>query len=111
MHRSLAQGLPALSDDAELVIYRVAQESLTNVIRHARAERAYVSLETDERAVWLLVGDDGIGLEAGVSEAAQGGIRGMRERALLIGARLEFGRSAVGGAEVRLRVPIAPNRG
>jgi two-component system sensor histidine kinase UhpB len=111
VHRSLGQALPALSDDAELVIYRVAQESLTNVIRHAEAERAYVSLEADEGAVWLLVGDDGVGLPAGASEAAEGGIRGMRERALLIGARLEFGRAVSGGNEVRLRVPIATNRG
>ena len=76
VHRSLAQPLPALSDDAELVIYRVAQESLTNVIRHAGAERAYVSLEADERAVWLLVRDDGVGLPAG----RVGGRRGRHPR-------------------------------
>ncbi len=95
--------LPRLDPDVELVVYRVAQESLTNVVRHAQASEAQVGLGTDGRDVVLTVGDDGVGLRAG--SEANGGLRLMRERALLVGAELRFRRSPLGGTEVRLRVP------
>jgi two-component system, NarL family, sensor histidine kinase UhpB len=94
-------GLPPLRHDTELVLYRVAQESLTNVTRHARARHADVHLRRVADAVELRVRDDGRGL-GGSSEGT--GIRGMRERALLIGAELSLA-AAEGGTEVRLTVP------
>src|SRR4051812_46219399 len=99
--RLLQRDLPALSPEEQLVIYRVAQESLTNVVRHAGARRAEVHLAADAEGVTLAVSDDG----AGLNGAPPGeGIRGMRERAVLIGAELQIGRARDGGAEVRLRV-------
>lgn len=92
---------PGLGAEIELVVYRIAQESLTNVARHAHATRVDLSLTSTDDAVTLRITDDGNGdvLEEGA------GIRGMRERALLIGARLTFTAPPRGGTEVRLVVP------
>jgi len=95
--------LPTLSAEAQLVVYRVAQESLTNAARHAEARRVAVRLRRSDGGVVLSVADDGRGLAAGAREG--GGVRGMRERALLIGAMLDVERSAGGGVEIRLHVP------
>jgi two-component system sensor histidine kinase UhpB len=96
--------LPPLGADVQLVIYRVAQESLTNVIRHARASRADVLLVGDADRVQLSVTDDGEGI--GASAEAGDGIRGMRERALLVGGQLAVGRSPAGGTQVALTIPL-----
>ncbi|MEU3452908.1 sensor histidine kinase [Micromonospora sp. NPDC006766] len=94
--------LPPLSPEKELVIYRIAQESLTNVARHARAGRVELSLRSEADAVVLRVADDGLGEVS--REGA--GIRGMRERAMLIGARLSITAVPGTGTEVRLTVPV-----
>ena len=103
--RTLEPGLPALDDDSELVIYRIAQESLTNVIRHAGASHADVRLERTPRGVRLRVSDDGRGLNGGAPEDSSG-IRGMRERALLVSASLVVENGPGGGAQVTLDVPL-----
>ena len=105
IHPALAGELPALSPEVELVIYRVAQESLTNVVRHARATRATVSLSADERAIALEVVDDGVGPPSGTGELP-GGVRFMRERAVAIGAQLRVERAAADGTRVVLIVPV-----
>jgi two-component system sensor histidine kinase UhpB len=101
--RHLDPHLPGLDADSELVLYRIAQESLTNIARHAHASRVELSLTGGPHTVLLRIADDGCGL-AGSSEGA--GIRGMRERALLIGADLSLGPAPEGGTEVRLVVPL-----
>lgn len=102
VRRGIAPGLPALDPEAELVIYRVAQESLTNIARHAGATTATLSLSLQGDAVALRVVDDGHGVQ-GQQEGS--GIKGMRERALLVGGRLSVSPHADGGTEVRLLVP------
>jgi two-component system sensor histidine kinase UhpB len=106
VRRTLDPELPALSPDAELVIYRVAQEALTNVVRHAGVEAADVTLGAGDGDVELRVHDDGLGVGTHTAEDSAGGIRGMRERALLIGARLEVIPAEPHGTDVRLHVPI-----
>jgi two-component system sensor histidine kinase UhpB len=96
---------PPLSSEQELVIYRVAQEALTNVARHARATRAELSLDRANGSVTLRVRDDGRGLPPD-AEASSTGIRGMHERAMLVGAQLAIGAADGGGTEVVLRVPV-----
>lgn len=95
--------LPGLGTAAELVVYRIAQESLTNVVRHAGAQAVDLSLRREGPAVVLTVTDDGCGIGDGPEGA---GIRGMRERALLVGAGLSVGPHDDGGTEVQLRVPV-----
>jgi two-component system sensor histidine kinase UhpB len=99
----VADPLPDLSPDAELVIYRVAQEALTNVARHSGSGRAALTLEPAGGDLVLSIRDEGRGLGDGRTDGS--GIRGMRERAALIGAALEV-RNARPGTEVRLRVPL-----
>jgi two-component system sensor histidine kinase UhpB len=96
-------GLPDFGGDAELVLYRVAQEALTNVARHAGARRAQVRLELTSGHPLLEVDDDGDGFPGNGAEG--GGVRGMRERAVLIGASLRLGPSPLGGARVTLELP------
>ena len=105
--RSLAAELPPLSPDAELAIYRVAQESLTNVARHAGASHVELALGRGPTSVVLRVSDDGRGFEDGVVPNGNGGLRGMRERALLVGGALAIKRGPEHGVEVRLEVPAA----
>jgi two-component system sensor histidine kinase UhpB len=105
VRRSLEPELPALTPDAELVVYRVAQEALTNVVRHARSGEAHVALAARAGEIELIVHDAGVGVSEHTVEESAGGIRGMRERALLIGARLEVVPSAPTGTDVRLQVP------
>ena len=107
VERRFATDLPPLSDDAELAVYRVAQESLTNIARHADAKRVEITLQPGPGSVVLRVLDDGRGIPAPDAFAlnGHGGLRGMRERALLIGGALAVKGGAQGGVEVRLEVP------
>ncbi len=103
--RELPAELPALGPEVQTVLYRVAQESLTNVVRHAHATEARLTLSVDAgRGVLLSVADDGVGL-AGDGASSRGGIRGMRERALLIGGELRLGTATGGGTAITLWVP------
>jgi two-component system sensor histidine kinase UhpB len=102
IERRIARGLPALQPEVELVLYRVAQEALTNAVRHAGASRMTVALIERGDEVLLTVVDDGQGLD-GADPGA--GIQGMRERALMIGAELELTSPAGGGTEVSLLAP------
>jgi two-component system sensor histidine kinase UhpB len=105
IERRFAETLPPLSDDAELAVYRIAQESLTNVARHAHASRIDVTLEPGPGSVVLRVVDDGRGIDETATLNGNGGLRGMRERAVLVGGALAVKRGHDGGVEVRLEVP------
>jgi two-component system sensor histidine kinase UhpB len=95
-------GLPA---DVQLVVYRVAQEALSNAAQHSGAERVEVKLARDGDRVELTVGDDGSGFT--FDQAARGlGIAGMRERALLVGGDMQVRSSLDSGTRVRLTVPV-----
>ena len=105
--RRFEPDVPPLDEDRELVLYRVAQESLTNVVRHAEATRAELHLECLPEAVRLRVRDNGRGLD-GSDFAGSSGIRGMRERALLVNGNLSIRPGEATGVEVTLDVPLAP---
>jgi two-component system sensor histidine kinase UhpB len=103
VERRLDPSLPELERSAELVVYRVAQESLTNVLRHSHAETAVIALAARDGEVELVVSDDGLGM----GDAAAGdGIKGMTERALGAGGHLELSASSLGGTDVRLTIPL-----
>jgi two-component system sensor histidine kinase UhpB len=94
-----------LSDDAQLVVYRVAQEALSNAARHSGAARVEVRLRRlDDGGVELTVADDGRGFAFDESERGLG-LGGMRERALLIGGDLTIESRPGRGTTVRLTVP------
>lgn len=107
VERRFATDLPQLSDEVELAVYRVAQESLTNIARHADARRVEIALQPGADSVVLRVADDGRGMPTPDAFAlnGHGGLRGMRERALLVGGALAVKQGREGGVEVRLEVP------
>ena len=100
---AIERDLPLNADD-ELVVYRVAQEALTNVVRHAKATKVSLSLTADRGAVVLRVADDGRGIPPELLDSSFG-IRGMRERALLIGATIDVRSRPGAGTTVELVVP------
>jgi two-component system sensor histidine kinase UhpB len=103
VQRHLDAQLPPLPEEVELVIYRVAQEALTNALRHSGGSELTVSLRPTDHRVTLIVADNGRGLP---SVRRDGGLRGMRERAMLIGADLEISSRIGGGTKIQLTVPI-----
>jgi two-component system, NarL family, sensor histidine kinase UhpB len=104
VRRQLERSLPPLDPRAELVIYRVAQESLTNIARHAQAMEVLLSLQRGSNSVVLCVIDDGQGFDPR-THAEGGGLRGIRERALIVGGTAAIKARPGGGVEVRLEVP------
>ncbi|MDQ3721235.1 MAG: sensor histidine kinase [Actinomycetota bacterium] len=103
--RTFERDLPRLTYEQELVVYRVAQEALTNVVRHAAASQAELSLAGSSDRITLRVADDGRGVDGAATLG--GGIRGMHERALLIDADLTVEGRPDGGTEVKLDVPVS----
>ena len=106
VERQLDPSLPKLAPETELAVYRIAQESLTNVARHAKASRVTIALEPGHDSVVLRVIDDGRGFDGAPEE--HGGLRSMRERALLVEGALAIKDGAHGGVEIRLEVPATP---
>jgi two-component system sensor histidine kinase UhpB len=104
----LQPALPPLTDEQELVLYRVAQEALTNVLRHAGTDRAGLALGVDGGDLVLEVRDDGHGFD--VDAVAATGLAGMRERALLVDAGLEIESEPGRGTAVRLALPLQSDR-
>ena len=101
--QSVAPGLPHLAPD--VVVYRVAQEALTNVARHSGSDLAQLALQTGDGHLLLTVTDHGRGLTPGHPPGT--GLRGMRERATLVGATLQVANNPSGtGCTVRLDVPL-----
>jgi two-component system, NarL family, sensor histidine kinase UhpB len=106
VERRFDPALPELESDTELAVYRIAQESLTNVARHSQATRVTITLEGDPDSVVLRVADDGGGFDRSAPQD-HGGLRSMRERALLVGGALAIEQPQNGGVEVSLEVPAS----
>ncbi|MGZ4391876.1 MAG: histidine kinase [Gaiellaceae bacterium] len=104
VERHFASDLPKVSAEGELAIYRVTQESLTNIARHSQASRVELTLESGADSVVLSVVDNGRGMAEAPANGS-GGLRGMRERAVLVGGALAVKPGRNGGVEVRLEVP------
>jgi two-component system, NarL family, sensor histidine kinase UhpB len=100
----IAPDLPSLPAEVELVLYRVAQESLTNVLRHANALHARVELRLESDSLILEVVDDGCGFDVAAGHSV-GGLRAMRERGLLVGGAITLESQPPEGTRVRLTVP------
>ncbi len=107
---SLSQGKEGagarLSPELESTIYRLVQEALTNVIKHARAERADIRVVRDDDRVTVEVRDDGSGFDPEL-EPPGFGLLGMRERLELAGGRLEISSAPGRGTELRAELPLS----
>ncbi|MGV8884937.1 MAG: sensor histidine kinase [Microbacteriaceae bacterium] len=108
----IAQGVAVTLDNhltevpqaVQLALYRIVQESLTNVVRHAHASRAAVRLVSDERHYVVTIDDDGTGLVAGSPHGR--GLLGMSERAELLGGTLTVSTGPTGGLMITARIPM-----
>jgi PAS domain S-box-containing protein len=99
--------VPSIKDTLATAAYRIAQEALTNVTRHAAAKQVNVNLNAENGILSLSVVDDGRGFNIAVlSENEALGVAGMRERATLVGGGLEVRSQMDKGTEVHFRVPI-----
>lgn len=96
-----------LDPELETAAYRLMQEALTNVIKHAHADRCVAEVAGDDDALLIVVRDDGRGIEPSAPDPREGfGVPGMRERARLVGGSFTLGPGAAGGTELRARLPL-----
>ena len=91
------------NQDLNTAFFRIFQETLTNVIRHARAQRVEIELAAEDAALRLSISDDGSG---GV-ERSGNGLSGMRERVVALGGTLDIESPRGGGTRLVLRLPVA----
>lgn len=104
--RDLPSRYDGLSGEQELVFYRVAQEALANAARHSDASRVSLRLAEQQRELTLEVLDDGLGIAPASDHGDGVGIKGMRERARLVGGSFEIGPNPGAGTRVKLAVPL-----
>ena len=98
---------PELPKDLATALFRIFQETLTNIIRHAGASRADVLLKKEDRRLVLTVIDDGRGItESQVDDARSFGLIGIRERLHPFGGSARFKGGTGGGTQVAVEVPI-----
>jgi two-component system sensor histidine kinase UhpB len=100
--------LSAVPGELAIALYRVVQESLTNVVKHARASRCSITLAGQHDELSLTVEDDGRGVaETDLAKAGCFGVRGMRERIESLGGSFTFAKAELGGLAVQVRLPLA----
>jgi signal transduction histidine kinase len=92
--------------ETETTVYRIVQESLTNVAKHARAEGVEVEVRYEDNEIRIAVADDGVGIEPEDKSNGGFGLTGMRERVELAGGELEVGPGSAGGTLVSARLPL-----
>jgi len=100
--------LERMSPEIETACFRVAQEALTNVVRHARAQTVSVELHRTPEALHLVVRDDGIGFDVMTAEqqGASLGLLGMRERVTLLGGEMDCQSAPGRGTEIHAFFPV-----
>ena len=105
-----------LTGERETVLYRVTQEALTNVAKHARASRVWVLLTTDNHLVRLQIRDDGVGFDpatmttSDLVEQSRFGLVGMRERVEMVGGRLLVDSRLGQGTTIAVELAAEPDR-
>lgn len=99
-----------LPPEVETALYRIAQEALNNIARHAQAQTASVLLEREDDSVRAVIEDDGVGFDPTAAARTDGrlGLYGMRERAELLGGRLTIESAAGQGTSLFVEIPVAP---
>jgi signal transduction histidine kinase len=102
---------PRLSSEVETACFRIAQEALTNIVRHARAKTVWVSVAHEDSLLKLAVRDDGVGFDLNVALAQKGpdaslGLQGMQERASALGGVVSINSTPGKGTEVQASFPL-----
>jgi two-component system, NarL family, sensor histidine kinase UhpB len=98
---------PDIGDAAAIALYRVVQEALTNIARHARATEVRIEMRQAAGALRLTVQDDGVGFDAAsMYREGSHGLMGIRERAYMLGGELQIGNARGGGGRITVRLPL-----
>ena len=109
-HCAFAPDLPAIGQDGGAMLFRIVQEALTNIARHANATSVEIRASCSEDSLLLEVEDRGVGIAfEQLSDQSTWGLRGMRERAHYLGGSLHIGNADRGGVLVSLRLPLLVN--
>ncbi len=100
-------GLDRLTPRQSLAVYRIVQEALTNVVRHAQARNVWAAVRNEDGHLIFSVEDDGIGIPPDrLTGTPAFGLNGMRERALSVGASVDIAPRSPEGTRVRLTMPL-----
>ena len=102
----MPDNLPVLSDAKAIGLFRILQEALTNVMRHAQAHTVELTLALESDVLCLTVSDDGVGFVASMSRPTSFGLVGMRERVLIMGGTLVLESMPGEGTSLKVRVPL-----
>jgi signal transduction histidine kinase len=98
----------SMSKDATIALFRVVQEGLSNIIRHAQAKTVKLQLSGDERQCIVTLADDGHGFDASSPQFRWShGLMGMRQRAEALGGQLDIQSTVGGGTRVRVEIPVS----
>lgn len=100
--------LPSLPDATAIGLFRILQESLTNVMRHAEAHTVELSLTLSDGVLCLCIADDGKGFDQRAERPASFGLVGMRERVLIMGGQLHLDTLPGEGTTLRIHIPLDP---
>src|SRR5205085_2451210 len=98
--------VPRLPPPHEEALYRIVQEALSNVVKHARARRVGIAIAPRDGWVGVRIADDGVGFPSDGPAVDTFGLRGMRERVQALGGRIEVGNRGGGGAYVSAELPL-----
>ena len=114
VHFQGGQGHARIDPQCETVCFRIAQEALTNAVRHGGATRVVLQLRIDDDKVWLQVDDNGAGfdVDAAIQVASHGrsmGLLGMRERASLLGGEFTLDSHPGRGTRIAVVIPCQTN--
>lgn len=100
-----------LDDDQAITVFRIVQEALNNVAKHAGASRVEITLERETDALKLKISDDGVGFDPKIRKEESFGLVGMRERVFMLGGELYVISAPGQGAEIRVQIPMKASKG
>jgi signal transduction histidine kinase len=110
IHITTIGGVEILDSDQKTALYRVAQEALTNIVRHARASQVRITISTAANAIQMEIGDDGKAFQVGKTLSCNSskrlGLLGMRERIEMVGGSLAITSAPERGTTVRATIPL-----
>ena len=107
-HEQLPTQDPHLSDDARIALFRIVQEALTNVLKHARAHTVTLAMDAHHQSLSLSIRDDGVGMQTSLNRSMGHGLLNMKHRAFSLGGECVVSSTPSGGTVVTATVPLEP---
>lgn len=101
--------IEGIEDDTKIVLYRIFQEGLTNIVRHAKAKNVYIFFNTEEKNIKMYIVDDGIGIDIQKNRNKGLGLLSISERLAMIGGSLDFSKSEKKGTKLIVTAPYDLN--